>query len=222
MDARRCWKSAISRPISTLDDGVVKRRRRGRALDLRRGETLAVVGESGCGKSVTARSILQLVARPGRIVGGQILLVRRRSGPTSRIDLAGARPPTTRHPRQSRRRRSRWCSRSRWLVQPGPHDRRPDHRGDPAARERRQGRGARTHDRVLRPGRHPGAEAPRRLVPVRAQGGMRQRAMIAMALSCQPELLIADEPTTALDVTTQAQILDLMQDLQASSAWRSC
>jgi peptide/nickel transport system ATP-binding protein len=193
-----------------LEDGVVKAVD-GVSLTVRRGRTLAVVGESGCGKSVTARSILRLVERPARIVGGQILLygVQPEDDP---LDLLAAK--------DKRLREVRWADIAMVFQEPMAslslvHTignqiieaiRLHENLGKVEARER----AIEFLGRV-------GIPDPRRRVdsyPFELSGGMRQRAMIAMALSCRPRLLIADEPTTALDVTTQAQILDLLQDLQ--------
>jgi peptide/nickel transport system ATP-binding protein len=193
-----------------LDDGVVKAVD-GVNLTVRRGRTLAVVGESGCGKSVTARSILRLVERPARIVGGQILLYGDQPSDDP-LDLLAAK--------DRRLRQVRWSDIAMVFQEPMAslslvHTignqiieaiRLHDNIGKAEARER----AIEMLSRV-------GIPDPKRRVdsyPFELSGGMRQRAMIAMALSCRPRLLIADEPTTALDVTTQAQILDLLQDLQ--------
>ncbi|WP_427890624.1 ABC transporter ATP-binding protein [Kribbella sp. GL6] len=193
-----------------LGDGVVKAVD-GVSLTVQRGRTLAVVGESGCGKSVTARSILRLVEKPARIVGGEILLYDDAAG-TEPLDLLAAK--------DKRLRQVRWADIAMVFQEPMAslslvHTigdqiveavRLHENAGKQAARER----AIEMLDRV-------GIPDPRRRVdsyPFELSGGMRQRAMIAMALSCRPRLLIADEPTTALDVTTQAQILDLLQDLQ--------
>ncbi|MEV0790979.1 ABC transporter ATP-binding protein [Kribbella sp. NPDC050459] len=193
-----------------LGDGVVKAVD-GVSLSVPRGRTLAVVGESGCGKSVTARSILRLVEKPARIVGGEILLYD--DAPDSEpLDLLAAK--------DKRLRQVRWADIAMVFQEPMAslslvHTigdqiveaiRLHEHVGKQAARERA----------IEMLGRV-GIPNPQRRVdsyPFQLSGGMRQRAMIAMALSCRPRLLIADEPTTALDVTTQAQILDLLQDLQ--------
>ncbi len=170
-----------------------------------------MVGESGCGKSVTARSILRLVERPARIVGGQILLYGDEPSDDP-LDLLAAK--------DKRLREVRWSDIAMVFQEPMAslslvHTignqiieaiRLHDNVGKTEARER----AIEMLNRV-------GIPDPKRRVdsyPFELSGGMRQRAMIAMALSCRPRLLIADEPTTALDVTTQAQILDLLQDLQ--------
>jgi peptide/nickel transport system ATP-binding protein len=193
-----------------LEDGVVKAVD-GVSLTVPRGRTLAVVGESGCGKSVTARSILRLVERPARIVGGQILLYGDEPSDEP-LDLLAAK--------DKRLREVRWSDIAMVFQEPMAslslvHTignqiieaiRLHDNVGKAEARER----AIEMLSRV-------GIPDPKRRVdsyPFELSGGMRQRAMIAMALSCRPRLLIADEPTTALDVTTQAQILDLLQDLQ--------
>ncbi|GAA3147374.1 peptide/nickel transport system ATP-binding protein [Kribbella aluminosa] len=193
-----------------LGDGVVKAVD-GVSLTVQRGRTLAVVGESGCGKSVTARSILRLVEKPARIVGGEILLYD---------DASDAEPLDLLAAKDKRLRQVRWADIAMVFQEPMAslslvHTigdqiieavRLHEHVGKQAARER----AIEMLDRV-------GIPDPKRRVdsyPFELSGGMRQRAMIAMALSCRPRLLIADEPTTALDVTTQAQILDLLQDLQ--------
>ncbi|MEV4172906.1 ABC transporter ATP-binding protein [Nonomuraea sp. NPDC049709] len=190
-----------------LDDGVVCAVD-GVDLRVRKGETLAIVGESGCGKSVMARSILRLVDPPGRIEGGRITL-HRESGP---VELTGADRKLL--------RQVRWQDIAMVFQEPMAslslvHTigsqiveavRLHENVGKAAARRR----AIEMLDRV-------GIPMPQRRVdayPFELSGGMRQRAMIAMALSCRPSLLIADEPTTALDVTTQAQILELLRDLQ--------
>ena len=172
----------------------------------RRGETLGVVGESGCGKSVTALSIMRLVADPpGRIVGGAIRFEGR-----NLLDLTEARDGG--------------CPRQRHLddlpgaddvAQPGA-----TRSGGRSARRSRCTRACRAREamdraiEMLRRVHIPEPERRAHAYPHQLSGGMRQRVMIAMALSCNPKLLIADEPTTALDVTIQAQILDLMRELQ--------
>ncbi|MEV0289594.1 MULTISPECIES: ABC transporter ATP-binding protein [unclassified Kribbella] len=193
-----------------LDDGVVKAVD-GVSLTVRRGRTLAVVGESGCGKSVTARSILRLVERPARIVGGEILLYGDEPSDDP-LDLLAAK--------DKRLREVRWSDIAMVFQEPMAslslvHTvgnqiieavRLHENLGKAEARERA----------IEMLGRVGIPDAKRRVdsYPFELSGGMRQRAMIAMALACRPRLLIADEPTTALDVTTQAQILDLLQDLQ--------
>ena len=172
---------------------------------VRRGETLAIVGESGCGKSVTALSVMRLVPDPpGRIVGGKILL--------EGTDLLGLDETAMRAVRGNR---------ISMIFQEPMTSLNPVMRiGDQIIEAVRLHQNV-THKEawkqavvMLRLVRIP--EPERRAVeyPHQLSGGMRQRAMIAMALACRPALLIADEPTTALDVTIQAQILALIVDLQ--------
>ncbi len=186
-----------SQGVAKAVDGV--------SFEIRRGETFALVGESGCGKSVTALSLLRLVARPaGRIVGGQILLEGRDLVPLSEAEMRAVRggrismifqePMTSLNPvftvgfqvaevlrlHQKMTEAAALKRAAEMLEQVGLSD----------------------------PGRRLGD------YPHQLSGGMRQRVMIAMALACKPDLLIADEPTTALDVTIQAQILDLIKQLQ--------
>ena len=175
----------------------------GVSFDVREGETVGLVGESGSGKSVTARSILGLVDDPGAIEGGAI------------------------------RFRGEDLTEGRW----------DDHRGDiaivfqdpgnslnpvytvgnqirEALRIHQNLRGSEARDRAIELLEDVGIpDAPRRVgeYPHQLSGGMQQRAVIAMALACDPDLLVCDEPTTALDVTIQAQILDLLADLQRES-----
>jgi peptide/nickel transport system ATP-binding protein len=177
----------------------------GVSCSVRGGETLGVVGESGCGKSVTALSILRLVASPpGKIVGGSIRFEGRNLlelGEREMEDLRGnaiamifQEPMTSLNP----------------LLTIG--------RQIAEAVELHRGLSRReAWDEAVEMLRRVHIPEPERRVhsyPHQLSGGMRQRAMIAMALSCHPKLLIADEPTTALDVTIQAQILDLMRELQ--------
>ena len=172
---------------------------------MRKGETVAVVGESGCGKTVTALSVLRLIPNPpGRIIGGEILLERRDLLQLTRAEIGAVRgkdvamifqePMTSLNP---------VFTIGRQIIEAiCTHE--------PATRKAARARAVDLLDRV-------GIPDPQKLVdtfPHRLSGGMRQRAMIAMALACHPKLLIADEPTTALDVTVQAQILELLRELQ--------
>ncbi len=177
----------------------------GVSYDLKSGETLGVVGESGCGKSVSALSVLRLVANPpGRIVGGAIRFEGKNllelSEPEmerirgNEISMIFQEPMTSLNPLFTI---GRQVSEAIAL-----------HQG--LSRKEAMGRAVEMLRRVYIP------EPERRVhaYPHQMSGGMRQRVMIAMALSCNPKVLIADEPTTALDVTIQAQILDLMRELQ--------
>jgi peptide/nickel transport system ATP-binding protein len=187
------------------DDGIVHAVD-GVDLTIDRGETLGVVGESGCGKTVTALSVLKLIAMPpGRIVGGEILWQGE--------DLV----PWGKH--EMRRIRSREIG---IVFQEPMTSLNPVYSvGEQIAEVIRlhEGLGRRSaRDRVvemLRLVRIPNPERRARDYPHQFSGGMRQRVMIAMALSCNPKLLIADEPTTALDVTIQAQILDLLVEMKS-------
>jgi oligopeptide/dipeptide ABC transporter ATP-binding protein len=182
----------------------------GATFDVHPGTTLGIVGETGCGKSVTARSILRIVEAPGRIVGGEIrlrrgdewidLLALPENGPQIRairggdIGLVFQEPMTSFSPVHTIGNQIVEAVRLHC-----PLDKR-------AAR-------ARAIDLLKMVG-VPRAEGRMDEYPWQLSGGLQQRAMIAMALAGDPMLLIADEPTTALDVTTQAQILDLLRDLQ--------
>jgi oligopeptide/dipeptide ABC transporter ATP-binding protein len=205
--------TASARPLLEIDNlqthfftpaGVV-RAVDGVSYNLRNGETLGVVGESGCGKSVTALSILRLVANPpGRIVGGAV-----RFEGTNLLDLTETQmesirgndismifqePMTSLNPLLTV---GRQISEAIVLHQGLSHR---------DAMEK--------SIEMLRRVHIPEAATRVHAYPHQLSGGMRQRVMIAMALSCNPKILIADEPTTALDVTIQAQILDLMRELQ--------
>ena len=187
------------------DEGVV------RAVDgvdfyINKGETLGVVGESGCGKSVTALSIMRLIAQPpGRIVEGQILYNGR-----NLLDL----PPA-----QMRKIRGKEIA---MIFQEPMTSLNPVFTvGEQIAEAIRLHEGLGRRDamdktvEMLRIVHIPNAERRVKEYPHQLSGGMRQRIMIAMALSCNPKLLIADEPTTALDVTIQAQILELLNELKS-------
>ncbi len=179
-------------------------------LSLRQGKTLAVVGESGSGKSVASLSIMRLLAHPGRIAGGRILY-RQSSGEV--LDLAQA---------DSRTMRGIRGREIAMIFQEPMTSLNPLFTiGDQIAemvRLHETVNAAQARSRaldILRLVEIPAAERRLDDYPHQMSGGMRQRVMIAMALVCHPALLIADEPTTALDVTIQAQILDLMRRLQA-------
>ena len=165
-----------------------------------------MVGESGSGKSVTALSILKLIPQPpGRIVGGRILFKGRDLVPLTNEQMRAIRGKEI----------SMIFQEPMTALNPGLHVRRADHR---AARAPRAADRARRRARAR--SRCSSASAFRRPAqrvdeyPHQMSGGMRQRVMIAMALACRPAVLIADEPTTALDVTIQAQILELLKELQ--------
>jgi oligopeptide/dipeptide ABC transporter ATP-binding protein len=177
----------------------------GVSFSLEAGRTLGIVGESGCGKSVSALSIMGLVPRPaGKIAGGEILFEGRdllkfsaaqlRALRGDRISMIFQEPMSSLNPAFTIGDQI-----AEVLLQHRKIDRRE-------ARDRAIG--------MLRKVRIPSPERRYDDYPHRLSGGMRQRAMIAMALACEPRLLIADEPTTALDVTIQAQILDLMRSLR--------
>ncbi len=183
----------------------------GISFDIRKGKTLCVVGESGSGKSVAARSILQIVDAPGRIVSGKIEL-KRPDGPVT--DLAAL------NPRGKAIREVRGAEIAMIFQEP-MSSLSPVHTiGDQIIEVLRLHRGLSkiaARERAIELLKQ--VEIPRPELAVdrytfEYSGGMRQRAMIAMALACEPTVLIADEPTTALDVTTQAEILDLIRRLQ--------
>jgi peptide/nickel transport system ATP-binding protein len=193
-----------------LDEGTV-RAVDGVSLEVPRGKTTCLVGESGCGKSVTAFSIMRLVYPPGRIVSGEILLHRGKAD----VDIT-ALPAEGREIRAVRGRDIAM------VFQEPMTSLSPVHRVGEQIAEAVQlhsdlrGRAAR--ERAAEMMHRVGIPTPGqrfRQYPHEMSGGLRQRSMIAMALSCRPSLLIADEPTTALDVTIQAQILELMRELQA-------
>jgi peptide/nickel transport system ATP-binding protein len=184
-------------------DGVV------RAVDgidfhVDRGEILGIVGESGCGKSVTSLSIMRLIAAPGRTEAGQVLF--------DGEDLLTLRPEQMRKIRGNR---------IGMIFQQPQSSLNPvwdvgSQIGEVLQLHRNMTRKA-AHGRVVELLKMVGIPDPERrskAYPHEMSGGMAQRVMIAMALACEPELLIADEPTTALDVTIQAQILDLMRNLR--------
>ncbi|WP_319417083.1 ABC transporter ATP-binding protein [Marispirochaeta aestuarii] len=187
------------------DDGIVKAVD-GVSFTLHRGETLGIVGESGSGKSVTNLSIMRLIpSPPGKIVAGEVLFDGRdilklkkenlRDIRGNRISMIFQDPMTSLNP---------FLRISTQLIETIVL-----HQGlsKPAAREKAI--------EMLKKVGIPNAEKRVDNYPHQFSGGMRQRVMIAMALSCNPKILIADEPTTALDVTIQAQILELMQELSA-------
>ena len=184
-------------------DGLVKSVD-GLSFDVSRGEILGIVGESGSGKSVTSQAILGLHKGTRARITGEIWL--------DGTELVGASEEDMRSP--ARGQDGDDLSGSAVLDAPVLPDRRPDHRGLPGAQPRVQGAARKRAVEMLDRVGIPNPEKRFDDYPHQFSGGMRQRAMIAMALVCDPKLLIADEPTTALDVTVQAQILDLMKDLQ--------
>lgn len=188
------------------EDGVVP------AVDgisyvLAQGETLGLVGESGCGKSVSALSVMRLITPPGKIIEGEILLdglnlldipeLEMRQVRGNRISMIFQEPMTSLNPVFTIGNQIMEAIRAHQKI--SRHE----------ARDRTI--------EMLRRVKIPAAETRIDEFPHQMSGGMRQRVMIAMALACTPEVLIADEPTTALDVTIQAQIMDLLAELQSDS-----
>jgi oligopeptide/dipeptide ABC transporter ATP-binding protein len=175
----------------------------GVSFDIAPGETLGIVGESGCGKSVTSLAILGILARAAKVTSGTVLFDNRDLLKLSDEELRGVRgreiamifqdPMTSLNPVLTIGFQIQEVLQTHFGMD--KHD--------------ASDRAAELLDRVG----IPNASARLRDYPHQFSGGMRQRAMIAMALACQPKLLIADEPTTALDVTIQAQILDLLREL---------
>jgi len=211
-----------------LDEGTVHAVN-GVTFSIPEGRTLGIVGESGCGKSVTARAIMRIVRQPGRIVDGSILYHRRRNA-----DIAAARPAATtgqdvtstidltaldERGKQIRGIRGNEIA---MIFQEPMTSLSPVHTIGNQLMEAIQlhqdvdkKRAKELAIAALAMVGVPRAERRIANYPHEFSGGMRQRAMIAMALSCQPSLLIADEPTTALDVTTEAQILELIREFQS-------
>ena len=179
------------------------------SLSLADGKTLGLVGESGCGKSLTALSIMHLIPRPGYVAGGEVLFkgqdmttmdpVKRRHMRGRNIAMIFQEPMTSLNPVLTVR------------TQLTEAVRRSEDGGGGLSSGEQTARAV----EALRLAEMPDPEQRIREYPHQLSGGMRQRVMIAMALACRPDLLIADEPTTALDVTVQARILDLLRDIQA-------
>lgn len=199
----------------STDEGVVKAVD-GVSYSIARGKTMCVVGESGSGKSVAARAILGIVHRPGKVVGGEIIYHRAHENGVSQainINTLPTNGPAIRAIRGND---------IAMIFQEPMSSFSPAYTVGgqiiEAIRLHTDVSKSEARNRAIELLGRVGIPKPEMRVdefPFRLSGGMLQRCMIAMALSCNPKLLIADEPTTALDVTTQAQILDLMQELQA-------
>jgi peptide/nickel transport system ATP-binding protein len=192
-----------------LEDGVVKAVD-GVSFDVPRGTRVGLVGESGCGKSILSHSILKLVPKPGRIVGGEIRLSTAEGGS---VDVAGL-PETGRAIRAIRGREVAMIFQEP-MTSLSMYYTIGDQIAEGIIEHFRVGK-AEARRRAIEQLRRVAMPSPEERVdayPFQLSGGMRQRAMIAIALACEPKLLIADEPTTALDVTTQAQILRLLEGL---------
>ncbi|MGY4572899.1 oligopeptide/dipeptide ABC transporter ATP-binding protein [Bradyrhizobium sp. USDA 3256] len=188
----------------STDDGILQAVD-GVDISINRGETLCVVGESGCGKTVTAMSILKLIAMPpGKIVEGEIIFEGRDLVPLTSHQLDDIRakeigfifqePMTSLNP----------------VLTIGEQIAESLRRHEAVTKKQALERTI----EMLKLVQIPNAAGRVHHYPHQFSGGMRQRVMIAMALACRPKLVIADEPTTALDVTIQAQILDLLQDMK--------
>ncbi len=198
--------------LSVRDLEVIFRTRNGRvravdgvSYDLRQGETLAIVGESGCGKSVSSLSVLRLIPDPpGEVTKGSVMFegedltkvsdARIRDIRGNRISMIFQEPMTSLNP----------------MMTIGDQVAEPFRRHDGMSRAEAADAALKMLDLV----RIPDARKWLRRHPHEMSGGMRQRVMIAIALACNPKVLIADEPTTALDVTIQAQVLEIIKDLQ--------
>ena len=210
---RNCASAEVADPLLSIRDLKVEfATRNGRvtaldgiSLDLMPGETLGIVGESGCGKSITALATMGLIPNPpGRVAGGQILFDgeditradagRLKSLRGADISMIFQEPMTSLNP----------------VFTAG------DQIAETIMLHQSVGKGKADEIAVdlLRTAGIPEPERRARSYPHELSGGMRQRVMIAMAISCRPRVLIADEPTTALDVTVQAQIFDLMREIQ--------
>ncbi len=199
-----------------LDEGTVQALD-GIDLSIKKGKVVGVVGESGCGKSITARSIIRIIPTPGKIDEGEILLrtkVGSKDGEEHVVDLAIIDPDS------ELMRQIRWSEISMIFQEPMTSFSSYHTLGDQISEA------ALVHHKITKQEartlaiemlNHVGIpNAPTRMnqYPHEFSGGMRQRAMIAMALICNPSMLIADEPSTSLDVTIQAQMLELMRNLR--------
>jgi oligopeptide/dipeptide ABC transporter ATP-binding protein len=197
------------------DEGVVKAVD-GVDLTIKRGKTLCLVGESGCGKSVASRAFLKIVRSPGRIVSGQMLYHHRQPNGTVQITDIAKMPDKSKAIRQIRGKEISMIFQEPMSSLSIMHTVGNQIIEMILLHEAVSKQDAR--NRAIDLLRQVEIPRPERIIDeyaFRLSGGMRQRAMIAMALACHPTLLIADEPTTALDVTTQAQILKLLCSLQA-------
>ena len=196
------------------DEGTVKAVD-GASFAVPAGKTVGIVGESGCGKSVTALSILRIVQKPGQIVDGEVLLRRADDeGKQDEVDLVKL------DAEGSEIRAIRGGEIALVFQEPmtsfSPHYTIGNQIVETIRLHQDVGKGE-ARNRSIELLRMVGIPRPERRIdeyPFELSGGLRQRVMIAMALSCNPKILIADEPTTALDVTTQAQILDLLREIQ--------
>jgi oligopeptide/dipeptide ABC transporter ATP-binding protein len=211
----------------------------GVTFTVNRGETLGVIGESGCGKSVTAKAVMQMINKPGKIASGEILYYRRNKfdpgKPTELVNI------TELHPDGDTIRTIRGGEFAMIFQEPmssltpvyttgtligealNLHRKIPVPVGEHMARQMMKYRPVTKEEareisiQMLQKVGIPKPSERVDVYPHQLSGGQRQRVMIAIALSCEPFLLIADEPTTALDVSIEAQILDLMRDLQETS-----
>ena len=186
------------------------------SFDIHRGEVVGLVGESGCGKSITARSILGIVPPPGAVVGGSILYSG--AAPEQPVDLARLSPKSA----ELRRFRGQEIA---MIFQEPMSALSPVHTvGDQLIEALKLYHAGLGDDEARERGiellRQVGIPSPEKLIDAyvfELSGGMRQRALIAIAISGEPQLLIADEPTTAIDVTIQAKVLGLLKELQAQT-----